>query len=44
MVHYVVADTYGEADRFYAMLEKIYFFDVDTMYIHLEDMVYYYVF
>ena len=38
MAHYVVADIHGEADRFYAMLEKIRFSDEDTMYI-LGDVV-----
>ena len=33
MVHYVVADIHGEADRFHAMLEKIRFSDEDTLYI-----------
>lgn len=33
MAHYVVSDIHGEADRFYAMLEKIQFSDEDTLYI-----------
>ena len=38
MAHYVVADIHGEADRYYAMLEKIRFCADDTMYI-LGDVV-----
>ena len=38
MAHYVLSDIHGEADRFYAMLEKIQFFDTDYLYI-LGDVV-----
>ena len=38
MASYVVADIHGEADRFYAMLEKIQFSDIDMMYI-LGDVI-----
>lgn len=38
MAHYVVSDIHGEADRFYAMLDKIQFSDEDTLYI-LGDVV-----
>lgn len=38
MAHYVMSDIHGEADRFYAMLEKIHFSADDTLYI-LGDMI-----
>ena len=38
MAHYVVSDIHGEADRFYAMLEKIRFSADDTLYI-LGDVI-----
>lgn len=38
MAHYVMSDIHGEADRFHAMLEKIYFSDDDTLYI-LGDVI-----
>ena len=38
MASYVVAEIHGEADRFYAMLEKIQFSDIDMMYI-LGDVI-----
>ena len=38
MAHYVVSDIHGEADRFYAMLDKIQFSDCDILYI-LGDVV-----
>ena len=38
MAHYVVSDIHGEADRFYAMLDKIQFSDSDYLYI-LGDVV-----
>ena len=38
MAHYVVSDIHGEADRFYAMLEKIHFSADDTLYI-LGDVI-----
>lgn len=38
MVHYVMSDIHGEADRFHAMLEKIQFSPEDTLYI-LGDVV-----
>lgn len=38
MAHYVVSDIHGEADRFYALLEKIQFSDSDVLYI-LGDVV-----
>ena len=37
MAHYVVADIHGEADRFYAMLEKIAFaMDLENRGEHLK--------
>ena len=33
MAHYVLADVYGETDRFHAMLEKIHVSANDTLYI-----------
>lgn len=38
MAHFVVSDIHGEADRFYAMLEKIRFSADDTLYI-LGDVI-----
>jgi serine/threonine protein phosphatase 1 len=38
MAHYVMSDIHGEADRFYAMLDKIGFLDTDALYI-LGDVV-----
>lgn len=38
MAHYVMSDIHGEADRFHAMLEKIYFSPDDTLYI-LGDVI-----
>ena len=38
MAHYVMSDIHGEADRFYAMLEKIHFSADDTLYI-LGDVI-----
>ena len=39
MAHYVVSDIHGEADRFYAMLEKIRFSADDTLYILGDVMI-----
>lgn len=33
MAHYVISDIHGEAERFYAMLEKIQFSLEETLYI-----------
>ncbi len=38
MAHYVMADIHGEAERFYAMLEKIHFCTEDRLYI-LGDII-----
>ena len=33
MAHYVMADLHGEGDRFHAMLRKIAFSEIDSLYI-----------
>ena len=38
MAHYVMGDIHGEADRFYAMLEKIHFSEEDIL-ILLGDVI-----